>query len=80
MRSAVNSGHDCLRPGDPTSAGIFDGRRVAADIGVTSQARQCPEGPVHEYAVSKNKQRASAINNDLKPKHVALRAAIWPQG
>ena len=68
-----------LRPGDIITNAIIEGRRVAIDVGVTSQAK-CTQGdPIQAYANTKFAKYKSTIQNELHPEGISFRAAIWSQ-
>ena len=68
-----------LRPGDGITNAVLDGRRVAIDVGITSQARRSQGDPIQEYANIKLTKYRLTTQHDLLPAGISFRAAIWTQ-
>jgi hypothetical protein len=68
-----------LRPGDIITNAVLDGRRVAIDVGVTSQAKRSQGDPIQDYATTKLIKYRRTIRNELHPEGISFRAAIWSQ-
>ena len=56
-----------LRPGDIITNAVIDGRRVAIDVGITSQAKQTQGDPIQYYANSKFAKYRRTIQIKLHP-------------
>jgi hypothetical protein len=68
-----------LRPGDIITNAILDGRRVAVDLGITSQAKRTQGDPIQHYANLQFSKYRRTIQNELHPDVISFRAAIWSQ-
>jgi len=68
-----------LRPGDIITNAVLDGRRVAIDVGITSQANKTQGDPIQNYANTKLHKYRRIIQNELQPDGISFRAAIWTQ-
>ena len=68
-----------LRPGDVITNAVLDGRRVAIDVGVKSQAKRSQGDPIQDYANTKLTKYRRTIQNELHPEGISFRAAIWSQ-
>ena len=58
---------------------MLDGRRVAIDVGVTSQSKKAQGDPIQHYANTKLSKYKRIIQNELLPDGISFRAAIWSQ-
>ena len=68
-----------LRPGDLITTAVVEGRKVAVDVGVTSQAKRTQRDPVEDYAHLKLRKYRRIIDSELTPEGIAFRAAVWSQ-
>ena len=68
-----------LRPGDIITNAVIDGRRVAIDVGIASQAKHTQGDPIQDYANTKFAKHRHTIQNELHPEGISFRAAIWSQ-
>ena len=68
-----------LRPGDIITNAVLDGRRVAIDVGIASQANQTQGDPIQNYANTKLRKYRRIIENELHADGISFRAAIWKQ-
>ena len=68
-----------LRPGDIITNAVPDGRRVAIDVGITSQAKLSQGDPIQDYANTKFSKYKRIIQNELHPDGISFRVAIWSQ-
>ena len=58
---------------------VLDGRRVANDVGITSQAKQTQQDPIQDYANVELQKYRNFIENEMKQEGIAYRAAVWSQ-
>ena len=58
---------------------MLDGRRVAIDVGITSQAKRPQGDPIQDYANTQLTKYIRIIQNELHPEGISFRAAIWTQ-
>jgi len=66
-----------LRPGDVITNAVLDGRRVAIDVGVTSQAK-CTQGdPIQDY---QNKKSTSTDTSSKTNSYLRAPASARPSG
>ena len=75
----VRSVEEKLRPADLTTLGIFDGKRTAVDVGITSQASTRTGDPTEHYAREKYRKYRHIIRNEYPRDGIIWRAAIWTQ-
>ena len=68
-----------LRPGDVITNAVLDGRRMAIDVGVTSQAKRTQGDPIQDYELKQVSKYRHVIYNKLLPEGTCFRAAIWSQ-
>ena len=68
-----------LRPGDVITNAVLDGRRMAIDVGVTSQAKRTQGDPIQDYEYKGINKYRQVIYNELLPEGTCFRAAIWTQ-
>lgn len=78
-KEEVATGPGRLRPGDIVTGAVIYGQRVAIDVGLTTQARRTPTGPVHQHALDKNKTYKHLIEGEMRHAGLLFRAAIWSQ-
>ena len=78
-REETCGGQQGQRPGDLISGAVLDGRRVAIDVGITSQAKQNQQDPIQHYVNVKLQKYRHVIDNELKQEGIAFRAAVWSQ-
>ena len=58
---------------------VLDGRRVAIDVGIASEAKRTQGDPIQDSAQIKLHKHRFPIHNELLPKGISFRAAIWTQ-
>ena len=79
-REDAFGGNQRLRPGDLITGAILDGRRVAVDVGVTSQARRTPGDPIQYYVNYKLNKYRHVIDHDFRNEGISFRADVWAEG
>ena len=68
-----------LRPGDVITNAVLDGRNMAIDVGVTSQAKRTQGDPIQDYQYKKINKYRHIIQNEFLLEGICFRAAIWTQ-
>ena len=66
-----------LRPGDLMTGAGLDGRRVAIDVGVTSQAQRAQGDPIQNYVNLKLNKYRNVIDHEFRNEVISFRAAVW---
>ena len=70
-------GSQRLRPGDLITGAVLDGRRVAIDVGVTSQAQRAQGDPIQNYVNLKLNKYRNVIDHEFRNEVISFRAAVW---
>ena len=76
-REDTFAGTQRQRPGDLTTGVLIDGRRVAIDIGSTSQSQKTPGNPFQDYVNLKLTKYRGIIENEFRAEGICFRAAVW---
>ena len=68
-----------LRPGGVITNAVLDGRRMAIDVGVTSQAKRTQGDPIQDYEHNEVSKYRHVFYDELLPEGTCFRAAIRTQ-
>ena len=79
-REETFGGSQRLRPGDLITGAVLDGRRVAIDVGVNSQAQRAPGDPIQNYVNLKLNKYRHIIKNELRKRRYILQSGRLVSG